>query len=100
MSIINGVIGQLDALQPCEHLADGSSTEAVWIATEPYQLLCCWGAAQVLATEHRCTACRQPAEQHQDGSTVVSEVDDTLALHFWMCSSCADSDGVPRAQTS
>jgi len=97
-AIVHDVLGQLATLQPCEHLADGSSDEAMWIASKPGNLLClefCWGAEQVLVSQYPCTACGQPAGPDSDGSVIIFKRDSTLALHFWLCSSCDSSGAVP-----
>jgi hypothetical protein len=99
-AIIHGVLDRLAGLQPCEHLA-ASPDEAVWIAAQPDRLLClefCWGAAQVLATVHHCVECGRPAEQDQGGSVILFKWNRTLAMHFWMCSGCADADGPDSGQ--
>ena len=57
-------------------------------------LLCdfCYQAAQVLAGDIRCAACRRPAGDPGSGAVVVARVAQWLGAHFYLCASCAELD--------
>ena len=78
-------------LEFCEHAPEDF---AFWIAIGPGLLLCgfCSQAAQILAGDIRCAACRQPAGDPDTDAVVVARIASWLDAHFYLCSACAALD--------
>lgn len=101
-AVIEQLFGRFTELDYCGH-ARGDFF-VFWIATRPGMLLCdsCYSAAQDIALtgETSCTICGRPAWDPDQDSMVVAKLDYWLAVHFYVCSACAELDGLPRPEQS
>jgi hypothetical protein len=90
-AVVDQLLARVAELEFCEH---ASGDFAFWISARPGMLLCefCYQAAQILAGDIRCAACRRPAGDPGKDVVVVARVAAWLGAHLYLCSPCAEMD--------